>query len=78
VNAADFVVWRDSTGQTGDNLAADGNGDGIVNEADNALWRANYGLSAASNPAGLQGAAVPEPGSIALLVFAVAAILPRR
>ena len=27
VNAADYVVWRDSLGKTGVNLTADGNGD---------------------------------------------------
>jgi hypothetical protein len=77
VNAADFVVWRDTAGQTGDNLAADGNGDGIVNEADNTLWRANFGLSAPANPATFQGAAVPELGTIMLLELAVLLLLSR-
>jgi hypothetical protein len=72
VDAADFVVWRNAVGQSGSGIAGDANGDGNVNDADYQLWRANFGLSAPANPAALQRAAVPEPASILLLVFAIA------
>ena len=44
VDAADYVVWRNMSGQTGAGLVADGNSDGIVNQADydvsaRPLWR---------------------------------------
>jgi len=71
VNAADYTVWRNTKGQTGSFLAADGSGplgapDGIVDEWDYSFWKANYGDTAA--PA--NGSTVPEPGSITLALLA--------
>ena len=43
VDAADYVVWRKSVGQTGAGLAADGDGDMDVDENDYLVWRANFG-----------------------------------
>ena len=34
VDAGDYVEWRNAFGQAGAGLAADGNGDGLVNQAD--------------------------------------------
>ena len=34
VDAADYAVWRNTNGQSGTGLAADGNGDGFVNSLD--------------------------------------------
>ena len=42
VDAADYVVWRNLAGQTG-NLAADGNEDNMVDSKDFDLWRSNMG-----------------------------------
>jgi aryl-phospho-beta-D-glucosidase BglC (GH1 family) len=53
VNAADYIVWYDSQGQTGAGLDADSNIDGIVNELDFEVWKAN----------------VPEPATLALIVM---------
>jgi hypothetical protein len=47
VDAADYVVWRKSVGQTGAGLPADGDGDMDVDEADYGVWRANFGETAA-------------------------------
>jgi hypothetical protein len=47
VNAADYVVWRGSLGQTGVNLPADGNGNEKIDAGDFDVWRANFGQSAA-------------------------------
>ena len=74
VDAADYVLWRKSFGQSGDDLPADGNGDETVDDADYQVWRANFGNSAtaaaAQNTGGpsLSAAVVPEPGT-AVLVF---------
>lgn len=46
VNAADYTVWRDSLGQTGDGLPADGNGDGTVDGIDYDNWKNNFGADA--------------------------------
>ncbi|HEY3392944.1 MAG TPA: hypothetical protein VGK58_09570, partial [Lacipirellulaceae bacterium] len=50
VDAADYVVWRKTSGQSGVRPAADGTGptgaaDGIVDELDYQLWQANFGAS---------------------------------
>ncbi|MEO1497353.1 MAG: hypothetical protein AAFV43_09400 [Planctomycetota bacterium] len=44
VDLRDYTVWRDSAGQTGPGLAADGNRDGVVNDADYAEWTTAFGL----------------------------------
>jgi hypothetical protein len=64
VTAADYVVWRNSLGQSVPELGrgADGDGDGIITAADYDVWRAHFGETAAgaSLPAG-----VPEPNALA-------------
>ncbi len=76
VDMADYVLWRDTKGQTGSGLAADGNNDNVVNDLDYSFWRARFGNTSGSG-SGLAGgtAAVPEPGVISLLVCAVGAML---
>src|SRR4029079_18869510 len=63
-NAADYVFWRKNNGPAGDYTA----------------WRTNFGTPPGSGSgSGLSGAgAVPEPSSIALLMFALAAMAGRR
>ncbi len=71
VDAADFTVWRDTLGETGGNLAADGNGpagtpDGVVDTLDYDFWRAHFGQTAGSGA--LVGAVVPEPATMWMLL----------
>ena len=64
VDAADYVVWRKIDGtQTGYDT-----------------WRSNFGRTSGSGLAmgGASNLAVPEPGSLGLLAFAVPALLGRR
>jgi polyhydroxybutyrate depolymerase len=77
VDAADYVVWRHTSGQTGAGLAADGDRSGMVDDADYGVWRANFG--AGGGAAGAASvittsilAAVPEPTSAVLLVVGAA------
>src|SRR5262249_40252074 len=69
VDAGDYVVWRRFNGGPGAQNQGDANGDGQVNAADYNLWRAAFG-----NPAGsgsqLEGASVPEPSTLFLLMLA--------
>jgi hypothetical protein len=58
VDAADYTIWRDSLGQTG-NLPADANEDNIIDAEDYDLWVQHYGASEAS-----PGASTPEPASV--------------
>jgi len=67
VNAADYTVWRNSLGQTG-NVAADANEDNTVDADDYAMWRANFGRSETGSVGSL--AAVPEPATTVLALFA--------
>jgi hypothetical protein len=74
VNAADFVVWKQTFGT--DSPAADGNGNGIVDTADYVIWRDNLG---ANNSL---AHTIPEPRTMSLLsislVLAVAAFNYRQ
>jgi hypothetical protein len=67
VNAADYVVWRNSNGASGVNLSADGNVDGVVNLDDYHWWRARFGDRLGSATAG----AVPEPGAFEICLVAL-------
>jgi beta-glucanase (GH16 family) len=72
VDAADYTVWRDSLGQSGIGLAADGSGNGTVGQSDYDIWRNGFGGSAAAN-------SVPEPTALAtVMLFSLAGILRRR
>jgi hypothetical protein len=71
VDAADYIVWRKSEGQTGAGLAADGDGSDAIDEADYMVWHANFGRTsesgtAAAGSAGGLNPAVPEPGTLFL------------
>ena len=75
VDSADYTLWRDTLGLTGNALAADGNGDGEITTADYEIWRTNFGKqvgSPASEP-------VPEPTSALMLAFGFfASMISRR
>jgi mannan endo-1,4-beta-mannosidase len=75
VNAADYSIWRDTMGQTGTGLAADGNANNQIDVGDYDIWRANFGNSASGTAT---GSAVPEPTSILLLGIAIIAGLTDR
>lgn len=78
VNAADYIVWRANLGKQG--LApftgGDGNGDGLVTSADYSIWKSHFGTHA-SGGAGAN-AAVPEPTTTMLLMWAVVGWCLRR
>lgn len=61
VNMNDYSLWRGHFGSTSD-LAADGNGNGVVDAADYVIWRQNL-------PA--PGITVPEPATLGFAAFAM-------
>jgi hypothetical protein len=75
VNAADYVVWRESQG--GINLAADANRDGAVDQVDLNIWRENFGDPGDGSSAGWT-TSVPEPSASWLAFFAIAIHWGRR
>ncbi len=73
VEVTDYDAWRSAFGQSGPDLAADGNGDERIDAADYVLWRDNFGGGAGSVlPLGSSiGGSVPEPASSVMLIAAI-------
>ena len=80
VNSADYVLWRNTIGQTGSGLAADGNGNYQINIGDLATWRAHFDQALLGAGAELEfnssiSAAVPESSAFWLAMIAIYAAL---
>jgi hypothetical protein len=78
VDAADYVVWRKSLGETVPVFSgADGNGNGTIDPADYDFWRLRFGYPIIRGTgSAVDGAPVPEPGT-ALLLAAASILLIR-
>lgn len=74
VDSADYTVWRDSLGQSGDSLPADANGSGSVDAEDLAIWRTNFGTVAST----VAVTAVPEPTAMLLGLSLISLIASQR
>lgn len=74
VDAADFVVWRDSLGSTA-SLQADGDGDGTVDADDFAVWLSHFGSSIGGGAID-SFVPIPEPEAMAILLAGALAHLP--
>lgn len=72
VDAADYVVFRNSFGQTAAGLPADGNNNGTIDNGDYTFWKERFGNTAASS-SGALSVTVPEPS--AWLVAALAVLM---
>jgi hypothetical protein len=77
VDAADYVVWRNTLGQSGANLAADGNHNGVIDTGDLLLWRANFGATVSGAGAATGAHAVPEPETLTALSWIIVALVAR-
>jgi hypothetical protein len=76
VDAADYVVWRDTLSQNATaGQGADGNANGTIDQADYDFWRARFGSAV---PGASGAASVPEPASIMLLLTVGLASACRR
>lgn len=78
VDAADYTVWRDTSGMTGVGLAADGDRDGDVDAADYQVWLDTYGQVVTTSGASASGSSTPEPGALMLAMLAASAGLRGR
>jgi hypothetical protein len=77
VDAADYVVWRNSLFWSGYGLPADGDRNLLVDAADHDYWKARFGLTrdlAAAAIASVAYAAVPEPATGAMLMIGLLAV----
>jgi hypothetical protein len=71
VDAADYTVWRDTLTSATD-LRADGNGNLVVDAGDYLEWKNNFGAAQGAGSGGQ--AAIPEPATGLLLLFAGSAV----
>ena len=76
VNAQDYQIWRAAYGTT--TTAADGNRNGIVDAGDYLIWRKQLAPVAGGTGVEAIAAAIPEPGSSALVVLAILWIAAHR
>jgi hypothetical protein len=75
INAADYVVWRKTLGQNVPaGTGADGDGNGIIQQADLAVWRAEFGGPAS----GGGSSAAPEPSGAVLFFVSLAWLAVHR
>jgi serralysin len=78
VDAADYVVWRNSQGQSvAAGSGADGNSDGQITAADFTVWRLHYGQTAGSGAGAIAGVAVPEPASALIIIVGMLVMYSR-
>jgi len=78
VDAADYVLWRNTLNQTVTaGSGADGNADGTVNAGDYTFWRSKFGNSAGAG-SGLGATAVPEPAAAVFAAITLAFAWLRR
>jgi hypothetical protein len=69
VDAADYVTWRNMDGQSvTPGTAADGDRNGLVDASDYAVWRNHFGQAVGGMGSAL-AAAVPEVGTLSLLII---------
>jgi uncharacterized repeat protein (TIGR03803 family) len=78
IDAADYVVWRKTLGQTGANLPADGSHNNQVDSADYSVWRARFGNTSGSGAGTVAATTIPEPKPLPLLGLAVFSLAPKR
>ena len=72
VDAAYYIVWRESLGQNGTSLAADGNGNNQVTVDDYSIWKANFGEFLGSGSGSASSGVVPEPSAVWLVLEMIA------
>jgi hypothetical protein len=77
VDAADYVIWRNTNGSSTD-LRADANLNGIIDSGDYTAWRANFGASAGSGSGTTMNATVPEPATLLLALISCIGCHARR
>jgi hypothetical protein len=77
VDAADYIVWRRTLGQSGPGRAADGDMNGMVDATDFAIWRSNFGATS-THPAANATIAEPVSSLLAVVCLAIALLIQSR
>ncbi len=77
VDAADYIVWRNTLGLTSP-LDADGDGSGTIDDGDYTVWRMKFGnVIGPGSGAALGASTVPEPAAATLLAIGATFLLRR-
>jgi hypothetical protein len=78
VDAADYTIWQDTEGQSvTQGTGADGDRNGLVDANDYTVWRSHFGQAVAGAGSAI-AAAVPEAGTLGLLVIGACLLGGRR
>jgi hypothetical protein len=78
VDAADYVVWRETLGQNvSQGTGADGDRSSVIDEGDYNFWRMRFGSVVSGSSLG-SGAAVPEPTTFPFTLPAFMFLVRRR
>jgi parallel beta-helix repeat protein len=73
VTAVDYTLWRKTLGTNVTRFAgADGDGSGVIDQADYLRWRANFGVVAGAGT--VFGGTIPEPANIVVIGIALTII----
>jgi hypothetical protein len=81
VDAADYTLWRNSFGQSGPALSADGDGNLVIDDNDYRVWKDAFGQLTGGPGAGAMlkdGAVVPEPCTLSIASLVVLVLMPIR
>jgi acid phosphatase len=73
VDAADYVVWRDTLGQS--IVLPNDSTPGTVSQGDYEVWRAHFGQMADRGSGENVNAAIPEPETVVMLILAVVSLI---
>lgn len=77
VDAADYIVWRNTLGLSSP-LDADGNTNGMIDPGDYDVWKSKFGTVISGAGSAIGAVAVPEPSAAFLLAIGGVFVFQRR
>jgi hypothetical protein len=76
VDAADYVLWRKTLGQSGTGLPADGSGNGSIGQEDYDIWKQHFGNTSGSGTGAIAADSIAEPATLWPLATGLIILLP--
>jgi beta-glucanase (GH16 family) len=78
VDAADYLAWRKTAGQSAIGLPADGSGNGSIGQEDYEVWRRNFGSPTQLAAATTAALSIPEPSMAVSAVIGLMLVYSQR
>jgi len=78
VDAADYVLWRKTVGQSGAGLPADGSGNGSVGQEDYDVWAQHFGNTSGSGTGALTADPIAEPITLWPMAVSLVVVAAQR